>query len=63
MRRRWSWTRCLPPSCGGGWETAIKGLIDFEIWNRQVAVQEVEFDCIADFAARIKGLPQLQGRP
>lgn len=44
-------------------EKAIKGLIDFEIWNRQVAVQEVEFDCIADFAARIKGLPQLQGLP
>lgn len=43
-------------------ETAITELIDFEIWNRQVSVQNLEFNCIADFAANIKALPQLQGR-
>lgn len=38
---------------------AIAGLIDFEAWNRQVRVQEVELKCIAEFAERVKTLPQL----
>jgi hypothetical protein len=38
---------------------AIEDLIDFELWNRQVTVQEVELRCIADFADRVKNLPQL----
>jgi hypothetical protein len=38
----------------------IEGLIDFEPWNRQVAVQEVELKCIADFADKVKNLPQVQ---
>jgi hypothetical protein len=39
---------------------AIKGPIDVELWKRQVMVQEVELKCIADFAERVKNLPQLQ---
>jgi hypothetical protein len=38
--------------------TAIEVLIDFELWNRQVAVQQVEMNCIAEFADRVKNLPQ-----
>ena len=38
---------------------AIEGLIDFEAWNRQVRAQEVELRCIAEFAERVKTLPQL----
>jgi hypothetical protein len=38
---------------------AIEGLIDFEAWNRQVRVQEVELKCIAEFAEGVKTLPQL----
>jgi len=37
---------------------AIEGLIDFDRWNRQVHVQEVELKCIAEFAERVKALPQ-----
>jgi hypothetical protein len=44
-------------------EKAVSELIDFEIWNRQVAVQEVEFKSIAEFANRMKQLPQQEGRP
>ena len=40
-------------------EGAVKYLIDFERWNRQVSVQAVELACIVDFAERMKGLPQL----
>jgi hypothetical protein len=36
-------------------------LIDFELWQRQVAVQEVELKRIADFADRIKNLPEVSG--
>jgi hypothetical protein len=36
--------------------TAIEGLINFELWNRQVAVQQVELNCIAEFAERVKNL-------
>jgi hypothetical protein len=39
---------------------AIEGLIDFDAWNRQVRVQEVELKCIAEFAERVKTLPQLK---
>jgi hypothetical protein len=35
-------------------------LIDFEPWERQVALQEVELKCIADFAHKVKNLPQLR---
>jgi hypothetical protein len=44
-------------------ETAIRSLIDFETWNRQVAIQDVEFASIADIAAKMKALPQLERRP
>ena len=37
---------------------AIEGLIDFDLWNRQVAVQEVELQCIADFVDTVKNLPR-----
>jgi hypothetical protein len=39
---------------------ASEGLIGIELWNRQVAVQDVELKCIADFADKVKNLPQLQ---
>jgi hypothetical protein len=42
---------------------AIQELIDFELWNRQVAVQEVELKCIAEFADTVKNLPQLPVEP
>jgi hypothetical protein len=38
---------------------AVEGLIDVELWDRQVRVQEVELQCIADFADRVKNLPQV----
>jgi hypothetical protein len=41
--------------------SAIEGKIDFELWYRQVAVQEVEFRCIADFVEKMKNLPQVDG--
>ena len=37
---------------------AIEGLIDWEPWNRQAAIQEVELKCIADFADAVESLPQ-----
>lgn len=43
-------------------EQAVVKLIDRELWNRQVAVQKVELDCIAEFAERIQNLPQIGGR-
>jgi hypothetical protein len=39
---------------------AIEGQIDFDLWDRQVSVQEVELKCIADFADKVKKLPQLR---
>jgi hypothetical protein len=42
-------------------EEAVTALIDFEKWKRQVAVQEVELNCIIEFAERIKRLPQMAG--
>jgi hypothetical protein len=41
-------------------ERAVTSLIDFETWDRQVAVQQVEFDSIARFAEQVKALPQLR---
>ena len=38
---------------------AIEGLIDFDRWNRQIGVQQVELNCIAEFVERVKSLPQL----
>ena len=40
-------------------QTAIRLLIDFDSWNRQVEIQNVELNCIAEFADRVKNLPQL----
>lgn len=40
-------------------EQAVTGLIDFEKWNRQVAVQEVEFASIIHIADTLKSLPQV----
>jgi hypothetical protein len=41
-----------------GVEGAIRSKIDWDLWNRQVDIQEVELACIRDFADRIKNLPQ-----
>jgi hypothetical protein len=41
-------------------ELAVMGLIDWELWQHQVEVQQVELTCIADFADRIKNLPRVQ---
>lgn len=40
---------------------AVEELIDFDHWERQVTVEQVELRCIADFAERMKNLPQLGG--
>ena len=40
---------------------AVTDLIDFDRWNRQVEVQQIELNCIAEFADRMKNLPQLGG--
>ncbi len=40
---------------------AVTGLIDFDLWDRQVEIQNVELSCIAEFAERMKYLPQLGG--
>lgn len=39
-------------------DKSVQSSIDRERWNRQVAVQQVELNCIADFAERIRNLPQ-----
>jgi hypothetical protein len=39
--------------------SAIEGLIDWDLWNHQIDVQEVELRCIRDFADRVKNLPQM----
>ncbi len=38
---------------------AIEELIDWDLWNRQVDIQEVELASIRDFADRVKNLPQV----
>lgn len=43
-------------------EEAVTELIDMERWDRQSMVQQVELDCIVDFAERMKHLPQM-GQP
>src|SRR5262249_21429451 len=40
-------------------EAAVLELIDKETWNRQVNVQEIEMECIRDFADRVKNLSQV----
>jgi hypothetical protein len=42
-------------------EEAIEEQIDWELWNRQIVVQNVELRSIADFADRMKNLPQIGG--
>lgn len=42
-------------------ESAVQGLLHIDTWNRQVAIQEVEFKCIAKVADTMKNLPQLEG--
>jgi hypothetical protein len=39
-------------------ENAIKEEIDWELWDRQVIVEEAELKCIAEFADRVRNLPQ-----
>jgi hypothetical protein len=41
-------------------DSAVEGLVDQAIWDRQITVQEMELNCIAEFAERMKSLPQLQ---
>jgi hypothetical protein len=36
---------------------AVEGLIDYDLWNRQIQVEEVELASIADIAERMKSLP------
>ena len=40
-------------------ENAVLKLVDHERWNRQIAVQKIELDCISEFAERMKNLPQI----
>jgi hypothetical protein len=42
-------------------DDAIDALVDRELWDRQLAVQQVELDCILEFAERMKNLPQIGG--
>lgn len=39
--------------------SAVESLVDRAPWERQVRIQQVEINCIAEFAARMKMLPQL----
>jgi hypothetical protein len=43
-------------------DTAVESLVDHALWDRQVTVQQVELNCIAEFAERMKSLPQLGAR-
>jgi len=36
---------------------AIRGLIDFDCWNRQMMVERAELSSIAEFADKVKHLP------
>lgn len=42
-------------------EYAVERCIDFERWDRQLQVQEVELASIAEFADKMKNLPQIGG--
>jgi hypothetical protein len=44
-------------------DSAVKVLVDQQLWNRQLMVQKVELNCIAEFAERVKSLPQLTAKP
>jgi hypothetical protein len=37
-------------------DEAVSELIDFELWNRQIAVQDVELQCVAEIVGHIKSL-------
>jgi len=37
---------------------AVKRLIDMDTWERQVAIQQVEFECITTIAQQFRGLLQ-----
>jgi hypothetical protein len=40
-------------------ESAVSGLIEYDTWNRQVRVQEMELECIRKIADHVKNLPQI----
>ena len=40
-------------------ETAVGALVDPARWERQIAVQQIELNCILEFAEQMKALPQL----
>jgi hypothetical protein len=40
-------------------DISIRSLIDFDLWDRQIMVQNVELASIAEFADRMKNLPQI----
>ena len=37
---------------------SVKRLIDMDTWERQVAIQQVEFECITTIAQQFRGLLQ-----
>ena len=41
-------------------QTAVEDIIDIERWDRQLAVQEVEYASIARVVEQFKNLPQIQ---
>jgi hypothetical protein len=41
-------------------DEAIDAIVDHEQWDRQVRIQDVELNCIREFAKTIKTLPQIQ---
>jgi hypothetical protein len=43
-------------------EESILSLLDHDLWARQIAVQQIELNCIAEFAERMKNLPQINGK-
>jgi hypothetical protein len=42
-------------------DETVELLVDLELWNRQIEVQQVELNCISEFAERMKNLPQIGG--
>jgi hypothetical protein len=43
-------------------DDAVSGLVDDQQWRRQTEIQDIELRCIADFADRLKSLPQVEVR-
>jgi hypothetical protein len=43
-------------------DDAVSGLVNPEQWKRQTDIQEIELTCIAEFADRLKNLPQAEVR-